>query len=337
MFSLRMSQPSTKECVSVDDVFQNGAASRCSRSCAQALHCPTHHLLDMAETLTPKLVTPDAVSKDPLDGVVTRCHRILLTGAAGNLGRVLRHRLHRYADIVRLSDIKPLGDASAAEECIRCELSDAPAVDTLVRGTDVILHFGGVSVERPFEEVLPANFTGTFHIYEAARRNGVRRIVFASSNHVTGFYKQDEHISTVSPVRPDGYYGLSKVFGENMAQFYYDRYGIESVCIRIGSSFPAPNDRRMLSTWLGYDDLEQLLCRAMFVPNVGCTIIYGMSANRDAWWDNTPAAHLGYRPTQSTEPWRAIVDAKPAALPADDPACRFQGGAFVKAGPFGDV
>ncbi|MPV61492.1 NAD-dependent dehydratase [Burkholderia sp. HI2761] len=279
----------------------------------------------------------DAVTRDPLDGVVTRCRRVLLTGAAGNLGRVLRRRLHRYADIVRLSDIEPLGDASAGEECIRCELSDASAVNALVRNTDAILHFGGVSIERPFEEVLPTNFVGTYHIYEAARRNGVRRVVFASSNHVTGFYRQGERINTVAPVRPDGYYGLSKAFGENVAQFYYDRYGIESVCIRIGSSFPEPTDNRMLSTWLGYDDLEQLVCRAMFVPNVGCTIIYGISENRDAWWDNTLAAQLGYRPVQSTEPWRATVEAKSIVVPSDDPAHRFQGGAFVKAGPFEDA
>ncbi|AOJ82336.1 NAD-dependent dehydratase [Burkholderia savannae] len=273
---------------------------------------------------------------DPLDGVLTHCGRILLTGAAGGLGRVLRERLRRYADAVRVSDIAPLGDARPGEESARCDLSDAAAVDALVRGVDVIVHFGGVSVEHPFDAVLPANIAGTYHVYEAARRHGVRRVVFASSNHVTGFYEQGERIDAAAPARPDGYYGLSKAFGEQLARFHHDRYGIESVCIRIGSSFPEPKDHRMLVTWLGYDDLEQLVARAMFVPRVGCTIVYGVSANRDAWWDNARAAHLGYRPTQSSEPWRERIERTQPPLADDDPVRRYQGGAFVTAGPFGD-
>ena len=128
---------------------------------------------------------------------------------------------------------------------------------------------------------------------------------------------------------------MSKVFGEQLASFYFNRYGIETVAIRIGSSFAEPQDRRMLVTWLGYDDLEQLIRRAVFVPKVGFTVVYGMSANRDRWWDNRNAAHLGYVPTETSEIFRAQVEAQPP-LPADDPAALYQGGAFVKAGPFGD-
>ncbi len=273
---------------------------------------------------------------DPLDGIDTHCGRILLTGAAGGLGRVLRERLARYADIVRLSDIAPIDAVREGEESMPCDLADAAAVDALVRGVDVIVHLGGVSVERPFEEVLPANIQGAYHLYEAARRHGVRRIVFASSNHVTGFYRQGEVIDANVPQRPDSYYGLSKVFGEQLARFYFDRYGIESVCVRIGSSFPEPKDRRMLATWLGYDDLEQLVRRAMFVPRVGCTIVYGMSANRDCWWDNAHAALLGYVPTQTSEPWRERIEREQPPRSEDDPVRLYQGGAFVVAGPFGD-
>ncbi|MGO4765155.1 NAD-dependent epimerase/dehydratase family protein [Cupriavidus sp. 2KB_3] len=273
--------------------------------------------------------------KDPLDGVVTRCHRILLTGAAGNLGKVLRDRLKRYADVVRISDIADLGPAGAQEEVVPCDLSDAKAVHALVAGVDAIVHLGGVSVERPFEEILPANIQGTYHLYEAARRHGVRRIVFASSNHVIGFYKQGEVLDADSPPRPDGYYGVSKAFGEQLGSFYFDRYGIETVALRIGSSFPEAKDRRMLVTWLGYDDLEQLVKRAVFVPEVGFTIVYGASANRDSWWDNSKAARLGFRPVESSEQFRAKVESVPP-LPADDAAGWYQGGAFVKAGPFGD-
>jgi uronate dehydrogenase len=275
-------------------------------------------------------------STDPLDGIDTHCGRILLTGAAGGLGRVLRERLARYADILRLSDIAPIDAAREGEESMPCDLADAAAVHELVRGVDVIVHLGGVSVERPFEEVLPANIQGTYHLYEAARRHGVRRIVFASSNHAIGFYRQGEVIDANVPQRPDSYYGLSKVFGEQLARFYFDRYGIESVCVRIGSSFPEPKDRRMLATWLGYDDLEQLVRRSMFVPRVGCTIVYGVSANRECWWDNAHAAHLGYVPTQTSEPWRERIEREQPPRSEDDPVRMYQGGAFVVAGPFGD-
>ena len=273
---------------------------------------------------------------DPLDGVRTHCGRILLTGAAGGLGRVLRERLARYADVLRISDIAPMSEAQAGEEAIVCDLADGAAVDALVAGVDVVVHLGGVSVERPFEEVLPANIQGAYHLYEAARRHGVRRVVFASSNHVTGFYRQGEVIDAGAMPRPDSYYGLSKAFGEQLARFYFDRHGIETVCLRIGSSFPEPKDRRMLATWLGYDDLEQLVKRAMFVPKAGCTIVYGVSANRDCWWDNTHAAHLGYTPTQTSEPWRERIEREQPPLADDDPVRLYQGGGFVTAGPFGD-
>ena len=274
-------------------------------------------------------------SDDPLAGVTTHCHRILLTGAGGKLGRILRSRLKRYADIVRLSDIAELGSALAQEEVMRCDLADGAAVHALVEGVDAIVHMGGVSVERPFEEILPANIQGTYNIYEAARRHGVRRVVFASSNHVIGYYRQGEVLDANVPLRPDGYYGVSKAFGEQLSRFYFDRYGIETVCLRIGSSYPEPADRRMLVTWLGYDDLEQLICRAIFVPEIGYAIVYGASANRETWWDNRHAAGLGFAPVECSEPFRSKVESA-SPLPVDDPAGWYQGGAFVNAGPFGD-
>ncbi|MYZ44346.1 NAD-dependent epimerase/dehydratase family protein [Schauerella aestuarii] len=261
------------------------------------------------------------------------CHRLLLTGASGNLGRVLRERLRPYADILRLSDINDLGPTAAHEEAIVCDLADADGVDRLVQGVDAIVHLGGVSVERPFDEILPANIQGVYNLYEAARKQGVKRVVFASSNHTIGFYPQGQTIDTDVPLRPDGYYGISKAFGENLSRFYFDRYGIETVCLRIGSSFPEARDRRMLITWLGYDDLTQLVVQSLFVPNVGHTIVYGASANRESWWDNSRAAHLGFDPQESSEQFRAKVESQPP-LAADDIAGKFQGGAFVKAGPF---
>ncbi|GFM80453.1 uronate dehydrogenase [Pseudomonas cichorii] len=263
-------------------------------------------------------------------------NRLLLTGAAGGLGKVLRKTLRPYAKTLRLSDIAELAPAiDSSEEIQRCDLSDKQAVHQLVEGVDAILHFGGVSVERPFEEILGANIAGVFHIYEAARRHGVKRVIFASSNHVIGFYKQDQVIDAHAPRRPDGYYGLSKSYGEDMASFYFDRYGIETVSIRIGSSFDEPQNRRMMSTWLSYDDLTQLLERALYTPNVGHTVVYGMSDNKTVWWDNRLASHLEYSPKDSSEVFRAKVEAQPMPA-ADDPAMVYQGGAFVAAGPFGD-
>ncbi|MEF9965098.1 MAG: NAD(P)-dependent oxidoreductase [Comamonas sp.] len=263
--------------------------------------------------------------------------RLLLTGAAGGLGQVLRQRLRGLAPVLRVSDIAGMGaPLDAQEEVNTCDLADKQAVDAMVAGCDAIVHLGGVSVERPFEEVLEANIKGIFHLYEAARRHAVKRIVFASSNHVIGFYQQSEKIDANARRRPDGYYGLSKSFGEDMASFYFDRYGIETVSIRIGSSFPAPKDRRMMHSWLSYDDLVQLVEKSLFTPKVGHTVVYGASANRDLWWDNHAAAHLGFVPQDSSEPWRAQVEAQPAPA-ANDPVAVYQGGAFTAQGPFGDA
>ncbi len=260
--------------------------------------------------------------------------RLLLTGAAGGLGRELRPRLKSRCHVLRVSDLGNLGNASAGEEVMPAQLQDRPAVFKLLEGVDAVVHLGGISTEQPFDDIVQANIIGAYNLYEGARIHGTRRIVFASSNHVTGFYRQDEVIDATMPVRPDGYYGLSKAFGENLARFYFDRYGIETVCLRIGSSFPEPRDRRMLATWMSYDDLERLVVASLSSPVVGYSVIYGMSDNHHTWWDNTPAKHIGYRPQDSSEPFRAAAEAKQPTLDLNDPAVIYQGGGFVKAGPF---
>jgi len=260
--------------------------------------------------------------------------RLLLTGAAGGLGRVLRPRLARQCGTLRVSDVAELGSAAASEELGQARLEDNSAVLELLAGVDAVVHLGGVSVEGPFEPILQANIVGVHNLYEAARRHRVRRIVFASSNHVTGFYRQDEVVSPREPMRPDGNYGISKAFGELLSRFYFDRYGIETVCLRIGSSFPEPKDRRMLATWLSYDDLERLVVASLTAPVVGHSVVYGMSDNATIWWDNTSAAHLGYRAQDSSEPFRAAAEARQPHLDPTDPAVRFQGGAFVTRGPY---
>ena len=260
--------------------------------------------------------------------------RVLLTGAAGGLGRQLRARLRPRTTLLRLSDVAPMDAPGPGEEVQQAALEDRAAVHRLLEGIDAVVHLGGISTEQPFDDIVQANIVGTYNIYEAARKHGVKRIVFASSNHVTGYYRTDEVIDANATPRPDGYYGISKAFGENLSRFYFDRYGIETVCLRIGSSFPEPRDRRMLSTWLSYDDLERLVVASLTTPKAGHSVIYGVSANTASWWDNTPARHIGYVPQDSSEQFRAAREKEQPRVDPEDPAVMFQAGGFVRMGPF---
>ena len=262
--------------------------------------------------------------------------KLLLTGAAGGLGKALRDRLKANCSVLRLSDIQAFGKAVDGEEIILADLADAAAVDAMVKGVDAIIHLGGMSVEGPFGAILQANILGAYNLYEAARKHGVKRVVFASSNHVTGFYRQDQTITADHPARPDGLYGLSKAFGEDLSRFYFDRYGIETACVRIGSSFPEPRDRRMLATWLSFDDLHRLITACLSTPVLGHSIIFGMSDNAVTWWDNSRARHIGYVPQDSSDVFRDAVYARTTNPDLKDPVAQYQGGGFVVAGPFGD-
>lgn len=263
-----------------------------------------------------------------------RFRRLLLTGAAGNLGRELRPRLKTYCDVLRVSHRSDLGAPGAGEEVMTASLEDKAAMLVLLQDVDAVVHMGGVSTEQPWEAILAGNIVGMVNLYEAARKNRVPRIVFASSNHVTGFYRQDQVISPQDPVRPDGFYGLSKAFGENLAQMYWDRHGIETVSLRIGSSFAEPKDRRMLATWMSFDDTERLVVAALTAPIVGHTVIYGMSNNTTTWWDNTSARHIGYRPQDSSDVFRPAVEARQQMIDGTDPVAIHQGGAFVRQGHY---
>lgn len=262
--------------------------------------------------------------------------KLLLTGAAGGLGKALRERLKANCSVLRLSDVQAFGEAAAGEEVVLADLADAAMVNDMVKGVDAIIHLGGISVEGPFDPIFQANILGVYNLYEAARKHGVKRVVFASSNHVTGFYRQSETINANHPPRPDGLYGVSKAFGEDLSRFYFDRYGIETACIRIGSSFPEPRDRRMLASWLSFDDLHRLITACLNTPVLGHSIIFGMSDNAVTWWDNSRARHIGYVPQDSSDVFRDAVYARTPNPDLNDPVVQYQGGGFVVAGPFGD-
>ena len=258
-----------------------------------------------------------------------RFRRLLLTGAAGALGTVLRDHLPALADVLRVSDLAPLGAARDREEVVPCDLGDAAGMLDLTREVDAVVHMGGVSGESRFADLHHANILGMYHLFEGCRKNGVARIVWASSNHAIGFYPRTRTIDATVPQRPDTAYGLTKAFGEDLAQYYSDKYGIEAVSLRIGSCFPKPVDRRMLATWLSYPDLVHLVERSLLAPAVGHTVVFGVSANQESFWDNRAASALGFRPGDNAEDYRAEVEASTPPVGPDDPLVRYQGGRFT--------
>lgn len=261
---------------------------------------------------------------------------LLITGAAGTLGSHLRRELAGRFDMLKLSDLADLGAAGPGEEIVPCDLGDLDAATRLVRDVDGIVHLAGTPVEGPFETVFHANMRLAYHIFEASRRAGGIRILYASSNHAIGFHRADTRIGVDEPHRPDSIYGLSKCFGEDLARYYYDKFGVESVSVRIGSCFPEPLDRRMLVTWISPRDLAGLVECVFSAMKVGATVIYGVSDNRGVWWDNSAADFLGWRPIDSSERFREKIEAATPEPEPDDPAVIFQGGSFAARGHFED-
>ncbi len=260
--------------------------------------------------------------------------RLLLTGAAGALGRGLRVGLAAHCRVLRVSDIAPLGDAAANEEVQRCELDDRAAMHALLQDVDAVVHFGGVATEAAFDALLPANISGVFNLFEAARRQGVRRVVLASSNHAVGAYEQAQPLHALVPPRPDTLYGATKVWAETLAQLYWDRHGIETVSLRIGSATPEPQDRRALATWISPGDLLRLVLAALSAPAVGHRIVYGMSASARPIWDPAPGSAIGYQARDSSEPWRAAIEAADPEPDPMSPLLRWHGGDYMRLGPF---
>jgi uronate dehydrogenase len=212
------------------------------------------------------------------------------------------------------------------EDVMHGDLRNAAVVDRLLAGVDVLIHLAGTSVERPLPEIIENNLRCLVEVYEGVRRNQVRRVVFASSNHAIGMHPVTERLGLDCDVRPDGFYGLSKVWGEALARLYWDKHGIESVCVRIGSCLARPTEPRHLSTWFGHEDLLHFVDRCVEAEDVGFLVIWGVSANTRSWWDNAGAERLGYQPRQNAEDFAADVLSRPDPL---DPIGRvFQGGSF---------
>ena len=252
---------------------------------------------------------------------------ILITGAAGDVGTHLRRELAgKYR--IRASDLRSLKKI-AQESFMRADISKMADALRITKGVDAVVHLGGYSVEGPWEGILSANIIGCYNVFEAARRNGVKRIIFPTSNHAAGFYRRDETIDHRVYPKPDSRYGVSKVFGEALASLYADKYGMQVFCIRIGNVNPAPIDKRRLSIWISPRDIAQLVSIGIEHTQVRFEIVYGVSANTRSWYDNSNAIRLGYKPKDNSEVYAAEVLA--GERRGDPVAETFQGGAFCVA------
>ena len=258
---------------------------------------------------------------------------ILITGAAGDVGTHLRRELAGKYHF-RLSDIKPIKALAAGEKSAPGDIAKMSDMLRITKGVDAIVHLGGFSVEGPWDMILRANIVGCYNLFEAARRNGVKRVLFASSNHATGFFKRDVKIDHRVYPKPDSRYGVSKAFGEQIGSLYADKYGMQVLCMRIGNVTIAPPDKRRLSNWISPRDFARLVSVGIDHPGIRFEIVYGVSANKRSWYDNSNALRLGYQPQDDAETYAAEVLAK--EKPGDPRAEMYQGGNFVFAEIGGD-
>jgi len=255
--------------------------------------------------------------------------KLVLTGAAGRLGSYLREPLSELADELVSSDLADdVGTLYPGESYVCADLTSLDEMTDLLKGADMVIHFGAYGDEASFETIVGPNIIGAYNIWEAAYRNGVRRVVYASSIHAVGMHKKTDFIGTDAPHRPDTFYGLAKCFSEDLASLYWDKRQIESVCMRILSCAQVTN-ARAVGTWLSYDDLIQLVERSITTPVTGFTVVYGVSNNDRAPVDNALASHLGYRPKDNAEQFAEKIHAETTLMDLNDPGSLCHGGPFA--------
>lgn len=256
--------------------------------------------------------------------------KLVLTGAAGRLGSYLREPLTALCEELVSTDIAAdIGKLYPGETYVRADLAEMEQIAPVLKGADMVVHFGAIVDEKPFEELLGPNFVGSYNIWEAGYRAGVRRIVYASSIHAVGMHLKSDFIGTDAEHRPDTFYGLAKCFTEDLGRMYWDKRGMESVHLRILSCAQV-NNTRALGSWLSYPDLIQLVVRAIDTPSVGFAIIYGVSNNDRAPVDNSKASFLGYRPVDNAEVYAAELLAREEPVDTTDPGQMCHGGPFAK-------
>lgn len=255
--------------------------------------------------------------------------KLVLTGAAGRLGSYLREPLSKMCDTLVTTDLTDeITDPLPNETYVKADLADLNAMVDLLKDADMVVHFGAIGDEAPFDAILKSNMIGAYNIWEAAYRNKLRRVVYASSIHAVGMHKKTDFIGIDAPHRPDTFYGLAKCFAEDLASMYWDKRGLESVCMRILSCAQVSNPRAV-GSWLSYEDLVHLVERAIDTPITGFSLVYGVSNNDRAPVDNSGAQHLGYRPKDNAEQYAQKTYADAGPLDPLDPANTHHGGPFA--------
>lgn len=255
--------------------------------------------------------------------------KLVLTGAAGRLGSYLREPLAKMCDELVSTDI--IEDIGKLYDGERYEQADLASLDDMMRvleGADQVIHFGAYGDEAEFDTILGPNIIGAYNVWEAAYQHKLRRVVYASSIHAVGMHSRTDFIGTDVPHRPDTFYGLAKCFSEDLASLYWDKRGIESVCMRILSCAQV-NNARALGSWLSYDDLIHLVTQSINTPTTGFTVVYGVSNNDRAPVDNSNASFLGYRPKDNAEQFAEKVLAEEAPQDLNDTTYLCQGGPFA--------
>lgn len=262
-------------------------------------------------------------------------NRVLITGAAGAVGSALRKGFQGTFKHLRLTDIAPIKDPQPGEEIITADMLDMEALAPAMADVDCVVHLAGLAAEDRWDKVCALAIDGCYKVFEAARLAGVKRIVYASSNHAIGFHARTRPLDTSVPLRPDGRYGVSNAFGEILGRMYADKFGMSVACIRIGSFREKPEDRRQLMTWISHRDTAQLFQRCIEHADYHFVVAYGVSANTRNVWSNDDVGWLGYAPQDNAEDFLEEIMAKPDS--EDDIARTFHGGSFCSDEFTGDL
>jgi len=267
----------------------------------------------------------------------TPWRRLLITGAAGEIGSVIRPALADTAEALRLLDQRPIANPAGAEALVG-DINDAAFLDSAMAGVDCVFHLAGIPRETggSSEDILHSNVIGTHGVFAAARKHGVKRFIFASSNHVIGFYRAEAHSGPDVPPRPSGFYGASKAYGEALGRLHADKFGMEVACLRIGAFRAAPGNARELGAWISHGDMAALAKAVVQAPPFHFLVLYGVSGNSRAKWggDAAARAHIGYAPRDNAEVFAANLAGKIAA--SGSTAALFHGGSVCEIGFSGD-
>jgi uronate dehydrogenase len=256
----------------------------------------------------------------------------VITGAGGNVGSSLRQGIAPLVAKLVLLDVHTLQCNHEREEAAVVNICDQEALYNAVQGANGIIHLAGIADDAPFQALADVNITGTFNVLEAARRAGVPRVVFASSNRVTGFYSTSTSVEPGMPARPDGLYGASKVAGEALCRLYVDKFRLQVAAVRIGSFEQKPLDSRQLSTWLSPRDCLGAFVAAMTAPDLTFACFYAVSRNTRRWWALENGESIGIEPQDDAEdhlPTMEVRHVESALTPSD--VSHLQGGQYAAA------